>query len=329
MPITTVDNTPALADALFPAFVGVNVHTPGAAHKTVHDPDSIYAEFFHKPVQDELLAHQNLLASGVGAAKVRNETGGTLTRGTLVYPSSWSAANGRFLIAKADADSAATQAAWVLDADLATATNGTAWAFKTVTGTVAQPVDTSGRAVGDKVYLSGTVGAFTFTAPTGADQDRHYLGSVTVVSATVGEIAFFPGARILEKRGTSSLQDDAITTAKIVAQAVTDAKRAPHTFSAKTGASYNLLSTDHDQSFTNQGAAGTVAFILPTPAAGLRYRIYRRTNQSITLTTSALIYYGTVSGTVYTITDAMGHVEVECDGTNWIVIGATGAYTLA
>jgi hypothetical protein len=60
---TTVPNEPDVDDALFPNFVGVIVNTPGASHKTVHDPDAIYAEFFHKPVQDELLKHQQLLAN--------------------------------------------------------------------------------------------------------------------------------------------------------------------------------------------------------------------------------------------------------------------------
>jgi hypothetical protein len=228
------------------------------------------------------------------------------------------------LISKADADSAATAAVWVLSADIADKTNGIAWTSKAVSG-----VDTSGRTVGDKVYLSATAGAFAFAAPTGADQDAQFIGVVSVVSASSGEIQFFPALRIMEARGTSSLQASAVAATKLPAQVVTDVKRAPHTVTAQTGPSYNLLTTDHDQSFTNTGASGSISFVLPAVSAGLRYRIYRRANHSVALTTVATLDDGTTTGTTYTITSATGYVEVECDGSTWIVIGNNGTHTLA
>ena len=74
-----------------------------------------------------MLAVTDLIAGGTMMLRVRNQTGGTLVKGTLVYVSGYSVAQGRFLISKADADTLTTPALFVLDADLTDVTNGVAY----------------------------------------------------------------------------------------------------------------------------------------------------------------------------------------------------------
>lgn len=116
----------------------------------------------------------------------------------------------RLLITLADADTPETAAQLVMAADLATATNGTAYAEREVTG-----IDTSiVTTVGDPLYLSATAGDFTQTAPTGADTIKQRVGHVLVKHATLGSALFYPGRRVVEKWGTSSFMANSVTDAK-------------------------------------------------------------------------------------------------------------------
>lgn len=161
-------------------YAGFSVEDAG--QPATHDPNVVQS------VRFGLYAQNQLLKLAVGAACVRNETGGTLAKGSLVYASGWSAAEGAFLISLADADDPAHRAMWVLAASLATATNGLAWGIGDVTG-----LDTSGAgAVGDPVYLSGTAGAWTYTAPTVIGKIIQCVGRVTVKDVAGGAIRFFP-----------------------------------------------------------------------------------------------------------------------------------------
>ena len=154
----------------------------------------------------------SVLGSGTLSMAIRNETGGALAAGTLLYTSSWNAAESRFLVGKADASDPIKPAMLVLDASLADETNGTAYPIKHVTD-----LDTSGAAaVGDPVYLSAaTPGEFVYAAPSGATYLVHKVGVVTVKHATTGEVRFFLSWSLLEKFSTSSYQDDSVTNAKI------------------------------------------------------------------------------------------------------------------
>jgi hypothetical protein len=119
---------------------------------------------------------------------VRNATGGTLTKGTLVYICGYTeTATGivrRPKVCKADADTAAYMAKFILPRDLATATNGEAVKFLRLTA-----VNTLGSTVGNPAYLSQTAGGWTLTGPS-APAIAQIVGRVAVVSASVGEIAF-------------------------------------------------------------------------------------------------------------------------------------------
>lgn len=130
-----------------------------------------------------------LLGQGDPYLPVRNSSGGTLTKGTLVRINGYHAASSSFTIAKADADDQ-YGAGYILDADIANSANGVAYKTKKVTG-----IDTSGRTVGDLLYLSSTAGAWTATLPSADAVVQQIVGVVTVVNATTGEAIFFPGSR--------------------------------------------------------------------------------------------------------------------------------------
>lgn len=189
--------TPSAADALFDQFAGRQVTDP--KDYATANPKRVDGKFLIKPVQDELLKLISLAVGGGFALPIRNATGGTLDAGTLVYVSGYDATEGKFLVTKADADDQDKTAQLVLTADLTTATNGLAYPFATVTG-----LDTSGAsAVGDPVYLSGTAGLWTLSAPA-SPANKQRIGVVMVKDAATGEIHFFPGAGLQERLGAGN-----------------------------------------------------------------------------------------------------------------------------
>lgn len=103
----------------------------------------------------------------------------------------------------ADADDA--DGAWyVVGEDIANGAYGQLYAAIELTG-----LNTTGRTVEEWLYLSGTAGAYTATEPSGSGQISQVVGIVSNVHATEGRIIFFPGARIIRKFGTASLQSGA------------------------------------------------------------------------------------------------------------------------
>ena len=94
-------------------------------------------------------------------AQVRNETGATLTKGTVVYISG--AAGNKALVSKAIAtsDSTSAQTYGVIRADIPNNQNGYAVVVGEISG-----IDTSAYADGTQLYLSGsTAGGYTSTKP--------------------------------------------------------------------------------------------------------------------------------------------------------------------
>lgn len=167
------------------------------------------------PVNDDFNAALNAVNALRTALlpKVRNESGGTLTKGTLVYFSGYNASETAYLLTKADADNHA--ATHVMLADLSNNTTNTG---NCVPMGVVSNIDTSAfSAAGDAAYLSATAGAFTNTAPTGAGQVQQDVGRVKSVHATTGAIEFYPGLALNLKVGTGWLQALSITNALIAA----------------------------------------------------------------------------------------------------------------
>lgn len=148
-----------------------------------------------------------------GPIRFKNETGGALTRGTLVYISGIDAGSRLPNVAKADNDAAGKEAQWVV-LTASVANNGV--------GVVGKRCRLTGQntnaasAAEDPVYLSATAGGWTVTAPTGADTIVQIVGWVEVKSATVGvvelRIPYSPKAI-----GTNEIADAAVTAAKLAA----------------------------------------------------------------------------------------------------------------
>lgn len=169
-------------------------------------------------VGTRLQEYEGILVETAGSVvTVYNGTGGTLTKGTLVYVSSWNADNDCPQVAKADADALSTAARLVLTEDIADTATGEARGVAAVSG-----VDTAALAAGALVYLSSTAGGFTGTAPTGATKIQQPVGRVTVSHATTGEVYFFPEWGLFAMLPQAALQDgilsaDAAGLAKMAA----------------------------------------------------------------------------------------------------------------
>ena len=116
-------------------------------------------------------------------AQVRNQTGATLTKGTLVYISG--AAGNKCLVSKAQANAEATSSKTfgMITADIPNNQNG----YVTISGIVSG-LDTSAYADGTTLYLSPTVaGGYTSSKPS-APNHLVYVGTVTYSHASQGSI---------------------------------------------------------------------------------------------------------------------------------------------
>lgn len=160
--------------------------------------------------------------SGGGGGQTRevyNATGGNLTAGSLVALSGWDETTKLPKVVKADNDAASGRMAdFVLPAAIANAASGLASETFRLTAQ-----NTGGTAVGDPVYLGSTAGGFTFTPVTAADAIAQIVGRVAVVNGATGVVEFDISAAAT-KIGTSELEDLAVTTGKLAANAVTAAK---------------------------------------------------------------------------------------------------------
>lgn len=136
---------------------------------------------------------------------VRNESGGTLAVGTLVYASSWDEDETSWLITKADADVAGAEALFVLQAAINNNANGTAHRTHRFTSQ-----DTSSTSIGDPAYMdSGTAGGWTKTAPAESDDLQIVVGRVAVVHAANGVVEINLDAGQTLKIGSNQIQDGA------------------------------------------------------------------------------------------------------------------------
>ena len=146
--------------------------------------------------------------------KCRNETGGLLAAGTLVYPSGYDSTTDRVLIVKADADDQTKPPMAVLIEAIDNNANGVAYR-----AAECENLNTSAGSVGDPVYLSGTAGAWTLTAPTTGSVWE--VGVISVDHATTGSIKFnCPG--IWEKFGSAEFNDTVTLGGLIVSDATPD-----------------------------------------------------------------------------------------------------------
>lgn len=191
--------------------IGDAVTWPGTRQDTITNGDASDAAMWNDDYNN-LYNMGNALRTTL-IPKVRNESGGTLTKGTLVYISGYNASETAYLLTKADADNHV--ATYVMLDDLANNTTNTGNCV--AMGTVSNINTSAFSAAGDAAYLSATAGAFTNSAPTGAGQVQQEVGRVKSVHASTGAIEFYPGAALNLKLGTGWLQALSITNALIAA----------------------------------------------------------------------------------------------------------------
>lgn len=115
--------------------------------------------------------------------QVRNSTGGTLTKGTVVYMTGATGQLPTVTKALATSDSSSAQTLGMLTADLANNTNGNV----TIIGLVTD-IDTSAYADGAQLYLSGTTAGAVTTTKTYAPTHLVYVGVVEYSHAIHGKI---------------------------------------------------------------------------------------------------------------------------------------------
>jgi len=132
----------------------------------------------------KLIRFGEIASKHFGIAAI-NKTGGTLTKGTLVYLSGWDATTGRWKVSKASAGSPGSIAHYATGVLTADVTNDGACTVRP--GAKVTGLNTSGRTVGDAAYLDVTAGAYTYTAPVTSVQ---MVGIVSKVDTTDGSIEF-------------------------------------------------------------------------------------------------------------------------------------------
>lgn len=134
--------------------------------------------------------------------EVRNESGGTLTKGTPVYISGYSVGQDLALVAAADSDGSGTMPAiGLLDADIENNATGECLAEGRLSG-----LDTDSFSVGDILYISTTPGVLTATKPTGDSDLIQSIGEVLRSHATLGIIEILGAGR------TNDIPNSAIPT---------------------------------------------------------------------------------------------------------------------
>lgn len=124
----------------------------------------------------------NSVLDGAIQFTARNESGGTLTKGTVVYISGIS--GNTPTVDKADADDASKMPAFgIVAADANNNSNVNVYTFGTLSG-----VDTSAFSAGDTLYVSTTAGELTSTPPAGSSSLLQNIGRVIRSDASAGSI---------------------------------------------------------------------------------------------------------------------------------------------
>jgi hypothetical protein len=251
----------------------------------------------------------------------RNETGSTLTKGTVVYISG--GAGNKPLLSKALATSDATsaQTMGIVTADISNNQNGDV----TIRGQL-KDLDTSAFAVGTQLYLSGTTaGAYTSTKPS-APTHLVYVGIVVRSNSTEGaiEVAVQNGYELDElhdvslsseanndllayESSTNLWKNKTFSALGLLTSATAASTYAPiasptftGTVTIPAGASITGYLTTTDAASTYQTIAGMSSYLTTSAAASTYYPLSG--NPSGFLTSSSLTGYATESW----VTTALG-----------------------
>jgi hypothetical protein len=147
----------------------------------------------------------------ITARKFTVYSAGSLAKGDLLHISGYNAANGAFVVEKADADTSGKPAQLVASEANEGSETSLASDIEELTG-----LNTNAGNVGDPVYLDATTaGSWTLTAPIGADQLKQIVGRIKVKSATMGVIAFNTVKTEIVALGSSALQPASVLKSKL------------------------------------------------------------------------------------------------------------------
>lgn len=183
------------ADLASPAFTG-NPLAPTAS--TADNSTSLATTAF---VQQELAAGTGISKAVI--ATVRNETGSTLAKGTVVYINGGVSNKAKVALAQANAESTSSTTYGLLQDAISTNNNGTAVISGIISG-----IDTSAFVAGTMLYLSPTTaGELTSTKPS-APNHLVSIGVVTYQHANQGAIQL----RIANGFELSEIHDVAISS---------------------------------------------------------------------------------------------------------------------
>ena len=120
-------------------------------------------------------------------ALVRNATGATLTKGTVVYTSGANGTHVQVTKALATADATSARTMGFVSADIANGSDG----YVIISGYL-EGINTAGTTAGQIVYLSGTTAGAWTTTKNLAPTHLVYLGVITRVNANNGSIYVHP-----------------------------------------------------------------------------------------------------------------------------------------
>lgn len=283
-------------------------------------------------------------SAGTNLFTVENQTGSTLTKGTVVMDTGSGASY--IQVAKASADSR-NSILGVLSADIVNTATGSCVGL----GGIVTALDTSGMTIGDQLYVHATTpGLYTTSAPSSVLHYVHVVGYVLVVHATTGQIVVTPeeqtvlehshvgvgeGGKIARPvfnegsgpggataAGTQALYIDNTThhlTRENSSANIVDIE--VPAFAAKTG-NYTVAETSN-ATYTGDATGGGFTFTLPAAnarVAGTTYR-FKKIDSSGNSVTIARAGADTIDGaTTYVLAVQYAGADLVCDGSSkwWI-----------
>ena len=255
--------------------------------------------------------------------QVRNTTGATLTKGTVVYMTGATGQIPTVSKALATSDATSAQTLGMMSADLANNSNG----YVTIIGLISN-IDTSAFTDGAQLYLSGTTAGTYTSTKTYAPIHLVYVGVVEYAHPTQGKI-FVKVQNGYELDEIHNVSARTPTTGQTIVWNGANNLWEQNTVSLSVGVNGILPVANGGTGGTaftgylygNGTGAMTAATTIPTTALSGTITNAQLANSSITINGSAISLGGTVS--VGTVTSVTGTSPIVSSG------GATPAISLA
>ena len=269
-----------------------------------------------------LNATTNLKIGQMEVIRVRNNSGGTLTRGQVVYINGAISFRPTIALSKADTDATSTKTLGILNDTLAANAEGFVITFGHI-----ENLNTAAFTDGASVWLSAaTAGAFTNVIPT---QPNHavFIGYCTRAHATLGsimvnvqngyELGELHDILLTTPADTDALMYDNATSLWKNSQAFRDIPQNAQTVS------YTLVATDRGKHISTTNNVIVPAGIFTT---GQAVTVFNDSGTAITITTSAVTAYlpGTAAAKTTFNLAARGCCTILCLGSNKFVISGGG-----